>query len=69
MIVLNIGSGNGWLPNDNKNITWTIVNLPLTRSQRKYVDGLMQEGRNPIANALELRFLALTHRWVNTRKT
>ena len=29
------------------------------------IDALVQEIRNSIANALELRFLALTHRYVN----
>ena len=33
----------------------------------QYIDGLMQERRNSIANALELRLFALTHRYVQSK--
>ena len=62
---------NSWCP------TWNVFQAPIIemtvtfpRDQYvKYTDGLMQERRNSIANALELRlsctnpFLALTHRY------
>ena len=33
--------------------------------QNYHIDGLMQERRNSIANALELRLFALTHRIIS----
>ena len=38
----------------------------MTQVTEAYIDGLMQERRNSIANALELIFLALTHRYVSS---
>ena len=45
------GSGKGFAPNKWKTSTWTCVDRVL----KHHIDGLMQERRNSIANALELR--------------
>ena len=46
----------------NQTIQYIFIYIPKLAALEEYVDGLVQERRNSIANALELYvFLALTH--------
>ena len=48
-----------------KNIQGVVyVNTTNFLQNNLHIDGLVQKRRNPIASALELRFLALIHRYV-----